>query len=155
VLVVGAGPAGSACAQAAGAPRLEVLLVDQHDFPRDKVCGDGLIPDAHAALRRLGVHDEVMAQARRVPHVRCIGPRGGHVDVPGTPGGAAALQLDDILVRAASGPARGCCTPARFEAPLLEAATACVGALLKTGGASHETCARAGWCWPPAPCRRR
>jgi len=34
-----------------------VLLVDQHDFPRDKTCGDGLIPDAHAALQHLGLLD--------------------------------------------------------------------------------------------------
>jgi flavin-dependent dehydrogenase len=49
---VGAGPAGSAARLAAGRRGLEVVLVDQHVFPRDKVCGDGLIPDAHAALRR-------------------------------------------------------------------------------------------------------
>jgi flavin-dependent dehydrogenase len=47
VLVVGAGPAGSACAQQLARAGFKVLLVDQHDFPRDKVCGDGLIPDAH------------------------------------------------------------------------------------------------------------
>ena len=29
---------------------VEVLLVDQQPPGRDKVCGDGLIPDAHAAL---------------------------------------------------------------------------------------------------------
>jgi hypothetical protein len=84
VLVVGAGPAGSACATALARAGVDVLLADQHRFPRDKVCGDGLIPDAHAALRRLGVYDEVAALAQAVPYVRCVGPRGGHVDVPGT-----------------------------------------------------------------------
>ena len=77
VLVVGAGPAGSACAQRLARDGVHTVLVDQHDFPRDKVCGDGLIPDAHAALRTLGVHDEVMAQAQPARHVACIGPRGG------------------------------------------------------------------------------
>ena len=81
--MVGAGPAGSACAHALAAAGVDVLLADQHRFPRDKVCGDGLIPDAHAALRRLGVYDEVAALAQPVPHVRCIGPRGGFVDVAG------------------------------------------------------------------------
>ncbi|MDP3082288.1 MAG: FAD-dependent monooxygenase, partial [Rubrivivax sp.] len=61
VLVIGAGPAGSACAQLLARAGIDVLLVDQQDFPRDKICGDGLIPDAHAALQRLGVHAEVMA----------------------------------------------------------------------------------------------
>jgi flavin-dependent dehydrogenase len=41
----------------------DVVLVDQQAFPRDKVCGDGLIPDAHHALCRLGLLDEVLARA--------------------------------------------------------------------------------------------
>ena len=61
VLVVGAGPAGSACAQWLAAAGLDVVLADQHNFPRDKVCGDGLIPDSHAALRRLGVYKLINA----------------------------------------------------------------------------------------------
>ena len=44
VLVVGAGPPGSAAATLARARRARVVLIDQHAFPRDKVCGDGLIP---------------------------------------------------------------------------------------------------------------
>ena len=63
VLVVGAGPAGSAAAQLLARGGLDVVLIDQHVFPRDKACGDGLIPDAHEALRRLGVWDAVMAEA--------------------------------------------------------------------------------------------
>ena len=53
VLVIGAGPAGSACAHVLAGAGLDVLLVDQHAFPRDKTCGDGLIPDAQRALSRL------------------------------------------------------------------------------------------------------
>ena len=84
VIVIGAGPAGSACAQRLAEASLDVLLVDQHPFPRDKICGDGLIPDAHVALRQLGVLQEVMDQAAHASHVRCVAPRGGIVDVPGT-----------------------------------------------------------------------
>ena len=54
VLVVGAGPAGAACALWLARAGVDVVLVDQHDFPRDKVCGDGLIPDAHHALAAPG-----------------------------------------------------------------------------------------------------
>jgi geranylgeranyl reductase family protein len=61
VLVVGAGPAGSAAAAWAARQGLEVLLTDAADFPRDKTCGDGLTPRAVAELQRLGLEDWLRA----------------------------------------------------------------------------------------------
>lgn len=55
VVVVGAGPAGSATAFWAASAGLDVLLLDKATFPRDKVCGDGLTPRAVAELVRMGV----------------------------------------------------------------------------------------------------
>jgi geranylgeranyl reductase family protein len=141
VLVVGAGPAGSACAQRLAAAGLHVLLADQHSFPRDKVCGDGLIPDSHAALRRLGVYDEVAALAQPVKHVRCIGPRRSHVDVPGTLSVLPRKVLDHVLVRAAQRAGATLLTPLRFEAPLLDGERV-VGARLKDAEGTHEISAR-------------
>ncbi len=57
VLVVGAGPAGSAAAAWAARAGREVLLVDAATFPRDKTCGDGLTPRAVAELDELGLGD--------------------------------------------------------------------------------------------------
>ncbi|MDN5758167.1 MAG: FAD-dependent monooxygenase, partial [Tomitella sp.] len=53
VLVVGAGPAGSAPAPWAARAGHDVLLLDAARFPRDKTCGDGLTPRAMAELDRL------------------------------------------------------------------------------------------------------
>lgn len=141
VLVVGAGPAGSACAQHLARSGLSVLMADQHAFPRDKTCGDGLIPDAHAALRRLGVLDEVMSKAQAVQHVSCIAPRGGRVDVPGTLAVLPRRELDHILLRAAQAAGAVLLPPARFEAPLEEGGQV-IGARLKMAGALHEVRAR-------------
>ena len=76
VLVVGAGPAGSACARLLAHAGRDVVLVDAQAFPRDKVCGDGLVPDTHAALRRLGMHERVMALAQRAKAAQCVAPSG-------------------------------------------------------------------------------
>ena len=141
VLVVGAGPAGAACALWLARAGVDVALVDQHDFPRDKTCGDGLIPDAHHALRRLGVHDEVMALAQASQHVACIGSRGGRVDVPGDVAVLPRRLLDDIVCRAAVRAGARLHTPWRFEAPLVEDDTV-VGARLKQGEVVRELRAR-------------
>lgn len=137
VLVIGAGPAGSACARTLALAGFDVVLADQHAFPRDKVCGDGLIPDAYAALRRLGVLDEVMAAAQPVAHVGCIGPSGGRIDVPGTMAVLPRRLLDEILCRAAVTAGAKLLPPARFEAPL-ETGGVVHGARLKIGESAHE-----------------
>ncbi len=132
-LVIGAGPAGSACVTELARQGQRVMLVDQHDFPRDKVCGDGLIPDALRALKRLGVLDAVMARAQRVEHVACIGPRGGRVDVPGNLAVLPRRELDDILKRNAEAAGAQFVAPWRFESVLTdEDSGRVIGALFKT-----------------------
>jgi menaquinone-9 beta-reductase len=141
VLVVGAGPAGSACAQQLARSGFRPLLVDQYDFPRDKVCGDGLIPDAHTAFGRMGVYGEVMKHARSVPHVTCIGPRGGRVDVPGRCAVLPRAVLDDILRRAAIDDGAQWLAPARFEGPIVDGQQRVAGARLSIDGKTHEVLA--------------
>ncbi|MGY1727061.1 NAD(P)/FAD-dependent oxidoreductase [Geodermatophilus sp. SYSU D01062] len=54
VVVVGGGPAGAAAALAARRDGASVLVLDRADFPRDKVCGDGIAPEALDVLAGLG-----------------------------------------------------------------------------------------------------
>jgi geranylgeranyl reductase family protein len=61
VLVVGAGPAGSATAAWCARLGMDVLLTDAAVFPRDKTCGDGLTPRAIGELVRLGLGDWLRA----------------------------------------------------------------------------------------------
>ncbi|MGZ5400038.1 MAG: geranylgeranyl reductase family protein [Nocardioides sp.] len=63
VLVVGAGPAGSAAAAWSARAGLDTLVVDAAVFPRDKTCGDGLTPRAIGELQRLGLEDWLRAHA--------------------------------------------------------------------------------------------
>ena len=55
VIVVGAGPGGSAAAYHMARHGLRVLLLEKTEFPREKVCGDGLTPRATRQLIRMGV----------------------------------------------------------------------------------------------------
>ena len=142
VAIIGAGPAGSAAARLLAQAGLDVLLVDQQPPGRDKICGDGLIPDAHAALTRLGLLDAVMARAQRASHVGCIGPRGGRIDVPGHLAVLPRRELDLILLQAAEA-AGARFLQARFEKPLEDPQGRVVGALLKQGEAQLEV--RAPW----------
>ncbi|MGA8867107.1 MAG: NAD(P)/FAD-dependent oxidoreductase [Candidatus Sulfotelmatobacter sp.] len=55
VFVIGGGPAGLAAAIAARQQGFRVMVADGARPPIDKPCGEGLMPDAILALRRLGV----------------------------------------------------------------------------------------------------
>ena len=55
VIVVGAGPGGSAAAHALAQSGADVLLLEKSTFPREKVCGDGLTPRAVKSLVQMGI----------------------------------------------------------------------------------------------------
>jgi menaquinone-9 beta-reductase len=57
LVVVGAGPGGSATAHYASKAGLATLLLDRQEFPRDKACGDGLMPHAASEVSLMGLGD--------------------------------------------------------------------------------------------------
>jgi menaquinone-9 beta-reductase len=60
VVVVGAGPAGSATAARLAGRGWRILLLDRAGFPRRKPCGECVNPAGVAALERLGVLPRVL-----------------------------------------------------------------------------------------------
>jgi len=83
VVVVGAGPGGSACASFLAREGLRVALVDKATFPRDKTCGDAISGKSAAVLRELGIHDEVEERPHAVAEgVLFSGPNGDRVQIP-------------------------------------------------------------------------
>ena len=155
VVVVGAGPAGSLAARRLARSGRRVLLLDGRRFPRDKACGDALIPDALACLERNGL----LARVRALAH----GAAGGELYAPSRARvplecamltvprraldaelAAAAVESGACfahgLVRAVSAPAPG--VPPRTSGRDGAAATLPVGATVHVVGRSAPIAAR-------------
>jgi len=73
VIVVGAGPGGSATACNLAKHGLSVLLLEKTEFPREKVCGDGLTPRAVKQLVKMGVDTSEKAGWLQNRGLRVIG----------------------------------------------------------------------------------
>ncbi|PZS16486.1 MAG: hypothetical protein DLM54_11140 [Acidimicrobiales bacterium] len=81
VVVVGAGPAGSAAAITLARAGREVVLVDKARFPRDKCCGDGLTTGALRRLQALGLQPDAVPSWTRVDDVWISSPAGRVVEL--------------------------------------------------------------------------
>jgi len=77
VAVVGAGPAGAATAILFAERGRRVVLLDKARFPRPKICGEYLSPEAARVLDRLGVLKDIdAAGAQPLRGMRMVAPDG-------------------------------------------------------------------------------
>ena len=76
VVVVGAGPAGSATASLLARRGMDVVLLDRAAFPRDKPCAEYLSPEAGRILARLGVLGQIRAHAASLGGMTVVSPAG-------------------------------------------------------------------------------
>ena len=111
VAIAGGGPAGSALAIHLARAGRRVMLFERDRFPRDKLCGEFLSPEARALLLELGCLDEVLASgAVPIRRARFTSVRGRILEfpLPGEGLGISRAALDGILFRqaAASGTRR-------------------------------------------------
>ncbi len=59
VIIVGGGPAGSACATMLARHGINVLVCEKATFPRDKICGECINPRCWTFLEMLGVEEVI------------------------------------------------------------------------------------------------
>lgn len=83
VIIVGAGPAGSTAAYFLATAGVDVLLVDQATFPRDKSCGDSICPSAVEILDKMGLSDwaNLKGYAKNIAY-RLSSPNGSVAYIP-------------------------------------------------------------------------
>lgn len=106
VAVVGAGPVGAVTALFVAGAGSRVVIVDRAHFPRDKPCGEGLLPPGRAILARLGIEQAVRDSGAPTLNGIAFGPRGRpHMEVrfpehsAGVEGlGVRRLRFDALLV---------------------------------------------------------
>ena len=103
VLIVGAGPAGTAAARVLAAAGRSVTVIDRAVFPRDKCCGDGLTTLALRELETLDFDPRAVPSWTTVDAAWVRSPSGREVCLPLEGAGQFAavtprLELDNALL---------------------------------------------------------
>jgi len=101
--VVGAGPAGCVAATLLARSGHRVVLLERHQFPRDKVCGDALTVASMAVLERLGALAAVRAAAHEVNGLLGFSPSQVELEVPARYLTLRRAKLDALLATQAVG----------------------------------------------------
>jgi flavin-dependent dehydrogenase len=77
VIVVGAGPAGSALACLLAERGINTILIEEKRMPREKLCGAFITPECFPTLHRIGALEKVIAAgAQRISELRLVAPTG-------------------------------------------------------------------------------
>lgn len=101
-VVIGGGLAGCSAALQLARRGHEVLLAEQSTYPRHKLCGEFLSPEAQSSFDRLGVLEAVQeAGASCVDRARLTAPSGTATEhaLPETALGLSRYRLDHLLFR--------------------------------------------------------
>jgi flavin-dependent dehydrogenase len=108
VIIAGGGPAGSSAAIRLAQAGLHVLLIEQKQLPRPKLCGEFISPECFEHFLKLGVADKMLA-AKPAPLTETVfySRRGNHVTVPSgwfgshSAMGLSRAEMDNNLLRRA------------------------------------------------------
>jgi menaquinone-9 beta-reductase len=104
IIVIGAGPAGGACALTlARSGRADVVVLDKSSYPRVKICGSGLSPHALQIIDALELRATIEPHHLHMRGVTARGPGGTQVHLRGAKGAwvVPRRELDHAILRAA------------------------------------------------------
>jgi flavin-dependent dehydrogenase len=107
---------------------IDVLVLDRSQFPREKICGDGLLEDSLKILKDVGLSSAVREKAHTIRSILFVAPNGTECELEGDFYTLPRKELDAMLLGEA------CKEGAQFlggitvSEPLVENGS-CVGAL--------------------------
>ncbi|GAA0390771.1 NAD(P)/FAD-dependent oxidoreductase [Paenibacillus motobuensis] len=104
VVVLGGGISGSCITKALAEKQWETALIDRRAFPRHKVCGEFLSPEAQSTLHALGLIETVVSlHPTRIERAQLIFEQGGKIElpIPGVAWGLSRYAMDEALHTAA------------------------------------------------------
>lgn len=148
VVIVGAGPAGSMAAIILAQKGYDVLLLDRHSFPRDKICGDAVPAGTIERLWHYGLKDKIdqaveRGEFYRVDSLLLVSPRGYDIEadlVDGHEGAksyvAPRMHFDALMQQAAVDSGAKFCQ-AQAKAPIMENGKV-VGVEAQVNGSTQE-----------------
>lgn len=119
VTIIGGGPAGCVAAILLARAGISVSLIEQHRFPRDKVCGECLSSLGIDVLRRVGLASDVEAlQPTRLTRGVLVSTDGFEsvLPLPDAMWGISRTAMDTALLNAARDSGANIFQPARCEA---------------------------------------
>jgi menaquinone-9 beta-reductase len=150
VIVVGAGPGGSAAAWQLAQSGLDVLLLEKTAFPREKVCGDGLTPRAVKSLVHMGIDTGEANGFIRNRGLRILGggltlelPWPELASYPDHGLVRPRKDFDELLARQAQKAGARLQELTNVSGPVLDAAGRVVGVTAKVGPERREVAYRA------------
>jgi menaquinone-9 beta-reductase len=118
IAIVGAGPAGSVAAIILARHGVPVTLIEQHRFPRDKVCGECLSALGTEVLDRLGLLQPLLGLHPARLHRALLHSSDGHTTqsvLPRPMLGISRALLDAFLLQEARASGAKIWQPARVE----------------------------------------
>ncbi len=109
VVIAGGGPAGSSLAIRLASAGLSVLVAEQKQFPREKLCGEFISPECLSHFEELGILPGIMSQSSRFGETVFYARSGRSVTVDSEwfgAGGSVAVglsraEMDELLLKRA------------------------------------------------------
>ncbi|HEX6732244.1 MAG TPA: NAD(P)/FAD-dependent oxidoreductase [Pyrinomonadaceae bacterium] len=144
VIIAGGGPAGSSAAIHLAQRGLRILLVEQKQFPRPKLCGEFISPECIDHFRNLGVAERMLScNPTSLTETVFYSHHGHHVSVPsgwfgsGSALGLSRAQMDNNLLRRAESLGVEVLENATVTEVIENDERVC-GVRIKTGGDDYE-----------------